>query len=68
MNAGLSDLQVVDLILAWLVVEDQGAHQKIESVLKTDGQDLTALKSSLVEQMEALDLEDEEGREEGDRR
>ncbi|CAK7272313.1 hypothetical protein SEPCBS57363_005069 [Sporothrix epigloea] len=70
LDAGLYTLQTLDIILAWLIVEDSGAHKKIRSVLSTDkaassnGQDAFAvLRVSLQERRDELDSRTAEGEE-----
>ncbi|KAL2010933.1 hypothetical protein VTN00DRAFT_3651 [Thermoascus crustaceus] len=53
-DAGLFSLQMIDVILAWLVAEDDGARKKIESLLADRDEDLSLVKGTLQEQMEGL--------------
>ncbi|KAL2003063.1 hypothetical protein VTN02DRAFT_5141 [Thermoascus thermophilus] len=53
-DAGLFSLQMIDVILAWLVAEDDGAKKKIESLLADRDEDLSLIKATLQEQMEGL--------------
>ncbi|KKK19963.1 hypothetical protein P175DRAFT_0478104 [Aspergillus ochraceoroseus IBT 24754] len=59
-DAGLFSLQLIDVILAWLVAEDDGAKSKIVSLLSDRDEDLSLLRSTLQEQIEGLS-EDEPG-------
>ncbi|PKX90331.1 beta-catenin-like protein 1 [Aspergillus novofumigatus IBT 16806] len=59
-DAGLFSLQLIDVILAWLVAEDDGAKQKIISLLADRDEDLSIIKATLKEQMEGL-ADDEPG-------
>ncbi|RAK90975.1 DUF1716 domain protein [Aspergillus costaricaensis CBS 115574] len=59
-DAGLFSLQLIDVILAWLVAEDDGAKKKIVSLLADRDEDLSLIRQTLQEQMEGLS-EDEPG-------
>ncbi|GAQ46416.1 hypothetical protein AtubIFM55763_005473 [Aspergillus tubingensis] len=59
-DAGLFSLQLIDVILAWLVAEDDGAKKKIVSLLADRDEDLSLIRRTLQEQMEGLS-EDEPG-------
>ncbi|OJJ66566.1 hypothetical protein ASPBRDRAFT_35001 [Aspergillus brasiliensis CBS 101740] len=59
-DAGLFSLQLIDVILAWLVAEDDGAKQKIVSLLADRDEDLSLIRRTLQEQVEGLS-EDEPG-------
>ncbi|KAL4743021.1 hypothetical protein BDV11DRAFT_216204 [Aspergillus similis] len=59
-DAGLFSLQLIDVILAWLVAEDDGAKKKIVSILSDRDEDLSLIRSTLQEQIEGLS-EDEPG-------
>ncbi|OJZ81479.1 hypothetical protein ASPFODRAFT_37284 [Aspergillus luchuensis CBS 106.47] len=62
-DAGLFSLQypkLIDVILAWLVAEDDGAKKKIASLLADRDEDLSLIRRTLQEQMEGLS-EDEPG-------
>ncbi|OJJ48119.1 hypothetical protein ASPZODRAFT_130048 [Penicilliopsis zonata CBS 506.65] len=53
-DAGLFPLQLIDVILAWLVAEDDGAKKKIQSVLADRDETLSLIRATLQEQMEGL--------------
>ncbi|KAL4801947.1 Catenin-beta-like protein [Aspergillus unguis] len=53
-DAGLFSLQLIDVILAWLVAEDDGAKKKIVSILSDRDEDLSLIRSTLQEQIEGL--------------
>ncbi|KAL2222331.1 DNA-directed RNA polymerase II 138 kDa polypeptide [Thermoascus aurantiacus ATCC 26904] len=53
-DAGLFSLQMIDVILAWLVAEDDGAKKKIVSLLADRDEDLSLIRGTLQEQMEGL--------------
>lgn len=67
LEAGLSTLQTLDTILAWLVAEDDGARKKIRSLLAADagetGDAFGRLRQSLQERRAELDLRTAEGKE-----
>ncbi|CAK7208791.1 hypothetical protein SBRCBS47491_000217 [Sporothrix bragantina] len=71
LDAGLYTLQTLDIILAWLIVEDGGAQKKIRSLLLADdaamsngGEDAFAvLRVSLQERRDELDPRTAEGKE-----
>jgi len=55
LNAGLFTLQTIDVILAWLMVEDRGARSRIAELLAQEDLPLSVIKATLTEQMENLD-------------
>ena len=55
LDAGLFSLQTIDVVLAWLIAEDDGAKGKITSVLADRGESLSVIKDILSEQLEGLD-------------
>lgn len=63
LDAGLLALQTIDLILAWLIAEDDGARSRTVELLKKSGLDLNTIKATIVEQLEDLDPEAEEDKE-----
>jgi len=46
-DAGLFSIQLIDVILAWLVAEDDGAKQKVVSLLKDRDEDLSLIRGTL---------------------
>lgn len=46
-DAGLFSIQLIDVILAWLVAEDDGAKQKVVSLLKDHDEDLSLIRGTL---------------------
>ncbi|KAJ5580205.1 uncharacterized protein N7459_006190 [Penicillium hispanicum] len=54
LDAGLFSLQTIDVILAWLVAEDDGAQKKVVSLLADRDEDLTLVRGTLQEQLEEL--------------
>jgi beta-catenin-like protein 1 len=63
LDAGLFALQLINVILAWLCIEDDGARRKILEIMEGQGVDLGSVTASLSEQLQGLDTEDEESRE-----
>ena len=61
LDAGLFTLQAIDAILAWLVVEDNGARRKIKQLLAEQDDTLEVIKATLTDQMQGLDTEEEDG-------
>ncbi|KAJ5757159.1 uncharacterized protein N7511_007341 [Penicillium nucicola] len=57
-DAGLFSLQTIDVILAWLIAEDDGAKQKILALLAERDEDLSLVRSTLQEQLEGLGEEE----------
>ncbi|EHY56449.1 hypothetical protein HRR83_002468 [Exophiala dermatitidis] len=53
LDAGLFSLQAIELILSWMVAEDNGARQTIAVLLGEDG--LKILERSLRDQIEGMD-------------
>lgn len=46
-DAGLFSIQLIDVILAWLVAEDDGAKQKVVTLLKDRDEDLSLIRGTL---------------------
>ncbi|KFY15931.1 hypothetical protein V492_01672, partial [Pseudogymnoascus sp. VKM F-4246] len=63
LDAGLFCLQTVDVILAWLVAEDQGAERKIKELLAERDEGLSVLGGTIKEQLDTMgELETDEQR------
>lgn len=60
LDAGLLALQTIDLILAWLIAEDDGARTRTVELLGKSGLNLDTIKATILEQLENLDPEAEE--------
>lgn len=58
-DAGLFSLQTIDVILAWLIAEDDGAKKKVVSLLADRDEDLSLIKGTLKEQLDGLEGEEE---------
>ncbi len=63
LDAGLFCLQTVDVILAWLVAEDDGARKKIQALLEDNGETLAVVRETIQEQIDGIDVESEESKE-----
>jgi beta-catenin-like protein 1 len=57
-DAGLFSLQTLDVILAWLAAEDDGARSKIKELMGKDGKGLEDLKRSLQKQLEGIEADE----------
>ncbi|KAJ5730945.1 uncharacterized protein N7483_005453 [Penicillium malachiteum] len=57
-DVGLFSLQTIDVILAWLVAEDDGAQKKVVSLLADRDEDLSLVRGTLKEQLDGLTDED----------
>ncbi|KAJ5233349.1 uncharacterized protein N7469_005115 [Penicillium citrinum] len=55
LDAGLFSLQTIDVILAWLIAEDDGAKKKVVTLLADRDEDLSLVRGTLTEQLEGLD-------------
>jgi beta-catenin-like protein 1 len=62
LDAGLFELQTIDIVLAWLIAEDDGARRKIQSLLAERDVTLEALKETIQEKIEGTDIEDRDGK------
>ncbi|KAF5014683.1 hypothetical protein F66182_14249, partial [Fusarium sp. NRRL 66182] len=59
LDAGLFALQTIDVILAWLIAEDDGAKTKIATLLGDRDEDISIIKKTLQDQVNDLGEEDE---------
>ncbi|EPQ61771.1 BgtA-21376 [Blumeria graminis f. sp. tritici] len=61
LDAGLYCLQIIDVILAWLVAEDDGANQKIRLLLADQTDTIESVAQTIKEQIDAIleETEDE---------
>ncbi|KAF3480713.1 uncharacterized protein GIQ15_06060 [Arthroderma uncinatum] len=55
LDAGLFSLQTIDIILSWLVAEDDGAKAKVKSLMADQDEDLSGIRATLQEQLDGLD-------------
>ncbi|KAK4168242.1 Catenin-beta-like protein [Cladorrhinum sp. PSN259] len=62
-EGGLFTLQTIDVVLAWLIAEDDGARKKIKGLLADRDEDFGTIKVTIEEQIEGLDTETEQGKE-----
>ncbi|KTW32101.1 uncharacterized protein T551_00783 [Pneumocystis jirovecii RU7] len=58
LDSGLYCLQAIDLILAWLCVEDLGVKKKVLELLKTYGKDISSIKTVLQEYINNMSVDD----------
>ncbi|WYZ41948.1 hypothetical protein EsH8_V_000843 [Colletotrichum jinshuiense] len=56
-DEGLYSAWNIDVTLAWLIAEDAGAKRRILKLLAADGKDLAAIKATLQEYRDDLDLD-----------
>ncbi|KAL7792597.1 DUF1716 domain-containing protein, partial [Trichoderma ceciliae] len=66
MDAGLFNLQFVDVILAWLIAEDGGANQRVKRLLAETDDDFKSIQETLREQLNELDTTEEDSRDMGE--
>ncbi|KAL9625453.1 MAG: hypothetical protein Q9160_000516 [Pyrenula sp. 1 TL-2023] len=64
-DAGLFSLQMVDLVLAWCVAEDEGARGKIGELLGGEGKGTEGIKATLREMLEGSEKDRDREREDG---
>jgi beta-catenin-like protein 1 len=57
-DAGLFSLQTLDVILAWLVAEDDGARSRVRELISKDGKGLEDLKKTLQEQLGGMEADE----------
>ncbi|KAJ5979859.1 hypothetical protein N7481_007157 [Penicillium waksmanii] len=55
LDSGLFSLQTIDVILAWLIAEDDGAKKKVVALLADRDEDLSLVRGTLQEQLQGLD-------------
>jgi beta-catenin-like protein 1 len=58
LDAGLFSLQTLDVILAWVVAEDDGARSKAKELMGKQGKGLEDLNKSLQEQLEGMEADE----------
>jgi beta-catenin-like protein 1 len=63
MEAGLFCLQTINVILAWLIAEDDGAREKIRALLADRDETFRDLRVRIEEQLNETDGETAEGKE-----
>jgi len=63
LEAGLFCLQTVDVVLAWLVAEDDGAREKIRASLADRGEGFDIIRATIQEQLHGMDPESADERE-----
>ncbi|TVY57501.1 Beta-catenin-like protein 1-like [Lachnellula cervina] len=60
LDAGLFCLQTIDVILAWLVAEDDGASKRIQALLGDRDETLAVVKATIQEQLDTMQGDSEE--------
>lgn len=55
LDAGLFTLQTIDVVLAWLIAEDDGARKKIKASLADRDETVDVIRTSLQERLDAID-------------
>lgn len=66
LDAGLYSLQTLDVVLAWLVAEDDGVRSVIEKELAEQDETLAAIRDTIKEQLEGMDADDADARDSRD--
>ncbi|KAI0470636.1 DUF1716-domain-containing protein [Xylariaceae sp. FL0804] len=67
LDAGLFALRTLDVVLAWLAAEDDGARAAVARLLAERGESLRVVRDSVREQMEGIVVvDDAEGKEAGE--
>ncbi|KAK4186798.1 Catenin-beta-like protein [Podospora australis] len=62
LDAGFSVLQTIEVILAWLIAEDDGAKKKIQTLLADRDETLADLGKAIQAQIEGINTTTEEGK------
>ena len=60
LDAGLFCLQSIDVILAWLIAEDDGASKRIQNLLADRDESLAIVKATIQEQLDTIIGDSEE--------
>jgi beta-catenin-like protein 1 len=63
LDAGLFCLQTIDVILAWLIAEDDGARKKIQALLADRDETFAVIRETIQEQIDGINAESEESKE-----
>lgn len=66
LDAGLFALQTLDVVLAWLVAEDDGARSVIVKELADRDETLTVIQKTLKEQLDGIDMDDDKAQDSRD--
>lgn len=62
LDAGLFCLQTIDVILAWLIAEDDGARKKIHALLADRDETLAVIKATIQEQIDGIDPQSDDAK------
>ncbi|KAK3381121.1 Catenin-beta-like protein [Podospora didyma] len=57
LDAGLFCLQTIDVILAWLIAEDDGARKKIQALLADRDETVAVIKATIQEQIDGMNAD-----------
>ncbi|KAI4289191.1 MAG: hypothetical protein L6R35_001545 [Caloplaca aegaea] len=60
LDAGLYTLQTVDVVLAWLVAEDEGAKERVKALLGERDEGLEVVRGTLEDQLNSMDTNAED--------
>ncbi|KAM7183995.1 putative DUF1716 domain containing protein [Naviculisporaceae sp. PSN 640] len=60
LEAGLFVLQMIDVVLAWLIAEDDGARGKIKTLLADRDEDFGVIRATIEEQIRGIDADSED--------
>lgn len=60
LDAGLFCLQTIDIILAWLIAEDEGASKAVQNLLAEHDETFEAIKATIQEHLDAIIGDSEE--------
>lgn len=62
LDAGLFCLQTIDVILAWLIAEDDGARKKIHALLADRDETVAVIKATIQEQIDGIDAKSDDAK------
>ncbi|KAK0615361.1 Catenin-beta-like protein [Bombardia bombarda] len=62
LDAGLFSLQTIDVILAWLIAEDDGARKKIQALLADRDETVAVIRATIQQQIGGIDADSEDGK------
>ncbi|KAL8971481.1 MAG: hypothetical protein Q9197_003252 [Variospora fuerteventurae] len=60
LDAGLYTLQTVDVVLAWLVAEDEGAKERVKVLLRERDEGLEVVRGTLEDQLNSMETNAED--------
>ncbi|KAI2640199.1 Catenin-beta-like protein [Xylaria nigripes] len=62
LDAGLFSLQTLDVVLAWLIAEDDGIKKSIQTLLADRSETLDVIRETVQEQIDGIDTENADGK------